>query len=145
MTADNPQRVVITGLGVLAPNAHGIAAFERALRDGRSGIRFRPELADLGFGCQVAGVPDDLDGLRDRYFDPAAQLGMDRYTVMGCIAGLDCWEDAGLAIDPDTNRLGDIDRLRLRHWRPGNRGQSARADDRFRARAAVWAARSRSA
>ena len=99
MTQDNPQRVVVTGLGVLAPNAHGIAAFERALRDGRSGVRFRPELADRGFGCQVAGVPDNLDDLRDRYFDPVAQLGMDRYSVMGCIAGLDCWEDAGLSID----------------------------------------------
>jgi 3-oxoacyl-(acyl-carrier-protein) synthase len=90
------NRVVVTGLGVLAPTAHGLAAFEQSLRDGRSGIRFRPELADLGFSCQVGGVPPGLDGLRDRYFDPATQLGMDRHSTLGCIAGLDCWDDAGL-------------------------------------------------
>src|SRR5436190_20890819 len=73
----NPPRVVITGLGVLAPNGHGTAAFERALREGRSGIRFRPELAALNFSCQVAGVPEGIDELRGQYFDPVLQLGMD--------------------------------------------------------------------
>src|SRR5205807_1508457 len=76
--------------------------FERALREGRSGVRYRPELAGLGFGCQVAGVPEGIDQLLDRYFDPVALLGMDRYTVLGCIAGLDCWADAGLSIDAET-------------------------------------------
>src|SRR5258705_442131 len=95
------SRVVITGLGVLAPNGHGPQAFERALREGRSGIRFRPELADLNFSCQVAGVPGAIDDLRDRYFDPVLQLGMDRYSVIGCIAGIDCWRDAGLEQHPE--------------------------------------------
>jgi 3-oxoacyl-(acyl-carrier-protein) synthase len=27
-------------------------------------------------------------------------LGMDRYTAIGCIAGLDCWDDAGLSRQP---------------------------------------------
>src|SRR5947209_544065 len=102
MTGTESRRVVITGLGVLTPNAHGINAFERALREGRSGVRYRPELAGLGFGCQVAGVPEGIDQLLDRYFDPVALLGMDRYTVLGCIAGLDCWADAGLSIDAET-------------------------------------------
>jgi 3-oxoacyl-(acyl-carrier-protein) synthase len=47
------NRVVVTGLGVLSPIGHGLLAFERGLREGRSGIRFRPELAALGFRCQV--------------------------------------------------------------------------------------------
>jgi 3-oxoacyl-(acyl-carrier-protein) synthase len=33
------NRVVVTGMGVLAPNGHGVADFEQALREGRSGIR----------------------------------------------------------------------------------------------------------
>ena len=33
------------------------AAFDAALRAGRSGIRHVPKLAELGFGCTVAGVP----------------------------------------------------------------------------------------
>jgi 3-oxoacyl-(acyl-carrier-protein) synthase len=97
------NRVVVTGLGVLAPNGHRPADLEQALRDGRSGIRFRPELASLGFSCHVAGVPEDLDLLRDRYFDPVELIGMDRHAIIGCIAGLDCWEDAGLTRDRDGN------------------------------------------
>ena len=95
------NRVVVTGLGVLAPNSHGPANFEQALRDGRSGIRFRPELCSLGFSCQVGGVLENLDILRDRYFDSANLAGMDRHAIIGCIAGLDCWEDAGLRRDRD--------------------------------------------
>ena len=35
-------RVVVTGLGVVAPNGVGVPAFEDALREGRSGIRAVP-------------------------------------------------------------------------------------------------------
>ena len=89
------NRVVITGMGVVAPNGHGLDAFETALREGRSGISHRPELAGLGFSCHVGGIPADLDILRDRYFEPSHLAGMDDSTVLGCIAGIDCWEDAG--------------------------------------------------
>src|SRR5947208_16994252 len=91
------NRVVVTGIGVLAPNGHGAAEFEQALRQGRSGITSRPERAALGFGCTVGGIPGNIDLLRDRYFDSTQLMGMDRHAVMGCIAGLDCWEDAGFS------------------------------------------------
>ena len=94
------DRVVVTGLGVLSPIGHGLQAFEGGLREGRSGIRFRPELLALGFRCQVAGVPEGIEELRGEYFDPVTLLGMDRYTIIGCIAGLDCWEDAGFSRQP---------------------------------------------
>lgn len=90
------NRVVVTGLGVLAPNGHGLDEFQSALREGRSGVRFQPRMAELDFACQVAGVPQQIDTLRDRYFDERTLIGMDRHTVIGCIAGLDCWDDAGL-------------------------------------------------
>jgi 3-oxoacyl-(acyl-carrier-protein) synthase len=99
------HRVVVTGLGVLSPIGHGPAAFEQGLREGRSGIRHQPRLAELGFSCQVAGVPEETDTLRDRYFDQAMQYGMDRHAVIGCIAGLDCWDDAGL----ERNRPFEVD------------------------------------
>ena len=60
------ERVVVTGMGVVAANGHGLDAFERALREGRSGIRFQPKLSDLGFGCQVAGVPELSDETKRR-------------------------------------------------------------------------------
>ena len=33
------RRVVVTGMGVVAPNANGVHDFELALRKGRSGLR----------------------------------------------------------------------------------------------------------
>lgn len=101
------RRVVVTGLGVLAPNGHGKSVFSSALREGCSGIRLIPELASLGFSCQVAGVPDDVDTLANSYFDPPTLIGMDRYCIIGCIAGIDAWADAGVTagrqeVDWDT-------------------------------------------
>jgi len=63
------KRVVITGMGVVAPNAHGLDNFEQALREGRSGIRFIPQLEELKFGCQIAGIPEDFEAIRKSYFD----------------------------------------------------------------------------
>jgi len=56
-------RIVITGLGIMAPNGHGLAEYEDALRKGRSGIRFIPQLKELGFACQVGGVPQGFGKL----------------------------------------------------------------------------------
>lgn len=99
------QRVVITGLGVLAPNGNGLNAFAEALRQGISGIRFQPQLAELGFQCQVAGVPQGLEILRDQYFDASTLVGMDSSCVVGAIAALDAWADAGL----ERRRDGVVD------------------------------------
>ena len=49
------NRVVITGLGVTAPNAVGTAAFTEAIINGVSGIRFYKELEDLNFSCCIGG------------------------------------------------------------------------------------------
>ena len=112
------KRVVITGLGILAPSAHGLPAFEEPAARRPSAVRFRPDLAALNFGCQVAGVPDDLDEPPDRYFDPAANSAWIATAVIGCIAGIDCWGDAGLPEPhPDHARLGHVDRLWHRHRR----------------------------
>ena len=40
------RRVVITGLGVVAPNGVGLEDFKSALKEGRSGIQFDQQLAD---------------------------------------------------------------------------------------------------
>lgn len=91
-------RVVITGMGVIAPNAHGLEDFEQALREGRSGLRHIPRLAELNFGCQVAGVPQGADDLAREYFPSDALLAMNSGMVFTGIAGLDCWRDAGFEV-----------------------------------------------
>ena len=54
-------RVVVTGMGVIAPNANGVHDFELALRKGISGIRANESMAEAGFASQVAGVPQGVD------------------------------------------------------------------------------------
>lgn len=89
------NRVVITGMGIISPNAHGLKDFEQALKEGRSGIRFYQELADLNFNCQVAGVPQNIDSLKQEYFTPDALRAMNSSMIYAGIAALDCWKDAG--------------------------------------------------
>lgn len=94
------HRVVVTGLGVLAPNGHGIDAFERALREGISGVRYVPKMKELNFGCQVAGVPQNVAEIAAQYFPEPLVSYMNEHTIMGAIAAVDCWRDAGFQV-PD--------------------------------------------
>lgn len=91
------RRVVITGLGVCAPNGVGLTDFTQSLLDGKSGIRHQPNLEKLGFGCQVAGEPLVKDNLIDDYFTPLERRGLNATGIVyGVIAGVDAWKDAGL-------------------------------------------------
>ena len=89
------RRVVITGMGVVAPNAVGLHAYEQALRDGTSGIRHIPILDELKFGCRVAGVPQGVDEIAEEYFDEDELLAMNSSHRFGCVAAVDAWTDAG--------------------------------------------------
>lgn len=61
------RRVVVTGLGIVSCLGNDAQAVVEALRNGRSGIRFKEEYAERGFRSHVAGVVDiDLDELIDR-------------------------------------------------------------------------------
>ena len=89
-------RVVITGMGVVAPNGVGLSAFEESLRQGRSGVRHVEAMAEAKFGCTVAGVPQGVDALINAEFDEDERLvmnGSHRYASLAC---LEAWRDAGL-------------------------------------------------
>ncbi|MEQ6918699.1 beta-ketoacyl-ACP synthase I [Halomonas aquatica] len=61
------RRVVVTGLGIVSCLGNDAKQVLEALRNGRSGIRFKEEYAERGFRSQVAGsVEIDLDALIDR-------------------------------------------------------------------------------
>ncbi len=104
-------RVVVTGLGVLAPNAHGLLAFAGALREGKSGIRFHPHLAEAKFACQVGGIPEGVEALQQRYLTAEELLAMNPNMIYAAIAALDAWADAGLTrAPPDSDQV---------HWDTG--------------------------
>lgn len=101
------ERVVVTGMGVVAPNAIGVRPFAAAVREGRSGIAAIPKLEELKFGCRVAGVPDGVDELVEKTFAADERLAMNAGHRYGCLAALEAWEDAGLE-RPDPQQK-DVD------------------------------------
>lgn len=91
------NRVVITGLGVVAPNAVGVSNFSEALKRGISGIKFFQKLKDLNFSCQIGGIPEIPEELKKQYFTDLQLRGFNSSGILyGCIAGIDAWKDAGL-------------------------------------------------
>jgi len=100
------KRVVITGMGIVAPNAHGLEAYEDALRNGRSGIRFIPELRNLNFACRIGGVPQNFDTIRKRYFDHEKLLSINDNIGYASVSAVDAWMDAGLTVpDAEDDRV----------------------------------------
>lgn len=93
------RRVVITGLGICAPNATKLSAFEQAMFEGVSGIRRMPVLQELGFRCQVAGVPEISEDILNEYFTRIELKGLAcTGLIYGTIAGMQAWKIAGLPI-----------------------------------------------
>ena len=97
------RRVVITGMGVVAPNAIGLDNFLKAIMRGRSGITFHQKLKDLKFSCCIGGIPSISEELKREYLTPLQLRGFDSSGILyGCIAGTDAWRDAGLKIDKNS-------------------------------------------
>jgi 3-oxoacyl-(acyl-carrier-protein) synthase len=85
-------------MGVVAPNGVGLEAYEAALRAGRSGIRAIEKLEELGFACRVAGVPQGVDEIAQTLFPAEALMAMNSGMIHACIAGFECWKDAGFSV-----------------------------------------------
>lgn len=118
------NRVVITGLGVVAPNGVGLEAFLHSIKNGISGIKYFEELEKLKFSCQIAGMPDVSTELALNYFSELELKNFSATGVLyGVIAGIDAWNDAGLS----TERLNEPD------WESGTIfGAGTSGVDKFR-------------
>lgn len=94
------RRVVITGMGVVAPNATSVPDFLHALQNGLSGISYIPEYEQLKFNCQVTGRPNfDWEQLRN-YVPEVAFHGLKGLGIgFGIKASIDAWTDAGLPVE----------------------------------------------
>lgn len=96
------RRVVITGMGVAAPNAVGLSEFEAAIKAGKNGIRFFPELERLKFSCQIGGKPIITQKQLEDCFTPLQLRGLNSSGIVyGVIAGREAWHDAGLEVAPE--------------------------------------------
>lgn len=92
-------------MGIVAPNANTLQEFDRAIRNGISGIRFLEELDRLNFSCRIAGKPMYDKNYLDTYFTTAELKGLNASGLAyGVIAGIDAWKDADLPIQDDKSQ-----------------------------------------
>lgn len=96
------KRVVITGLGVCAPNGTSIPEFTDALKNGTSGLSHFPELEALNFSCQIGGVPSISEEKKQDYFTALQLRNFDSDGILyGVIAGMDALKDAAIPVGGD--------------------------------------------
>ncbi len=103
-------RVVITGLGIIAPNGNSIPAFMQSLKSGKSGIRYIEKLRELQFSCQIGGIPQNLEDLRNATFTEEERRTMNESLSLAVLAAKECWEDGGFLFpamytDEDTGAI----------------------------------------
>ncbi len=94
------RRVVITGLGIVSCIGVGQAAVLMALQEGKSGITFAPEYAELGFRSHVHGKPNiDLD----QHIDRKDKRFMGDGAAYNYVAMKEAIADAGLSDEDVSN------------------------------------------
>jgi 3-oxoacyl-[acyl-carrier-protein] synthase II len=96
------RRVVITGLGVVAPIGSGVDAFWQGALSGVSAVRRVTRFDASPFRSQVAAEIDHL--CLDGWIEPKRAKWLDRYSALGMLAGLQAVRDAGLAGVPEAQR-----------------------------------------
>lgn len=91
----NINRVVITGLGVVAPNGVNIKKFESSIKKGKSGIKYIKELNDLNLNCQIGGIPfiNDQESTIPSHLLKRIETSN---LIYGLTAGIEAWTDANL-------------------------------------------------
>jgi 3-oxoacyl-(acyl-carrier-protein) synthase len=62
----------------------------------RSGLRFVPRLQELGFSCQVGGIPQGMKEVAEQLFSEDLRFAMNEYISYAAIASLEAFADAGL-------------------------------------------------
>ena len=94
---NNHKKIVITGLGVIAPNGIGKEQFWQALKEGQSGIKPISRFDTSAFKCKLAGL---LFGFKPAYVLGSKGLrSLDRTTRLLCSAAKLAFDDAGLNIN----------------------------------------------
>ena len=105
------KRVVITGMGIVAPNGTGVEYAWKNVVDGVSGIRKIDNFDASDLACQIAGLP--IHGTEPGQYNPDSivdvreQRKMDKYMIYGMVAADEAVRDAGLIdYDGDKTRIG---------------------------------------
>jgi 3-oxoacyl-[acyl-carrier-protein] synthase II len=102
----NSRRVVITGLGVVAPNGIGKEPFWQNLIAGKSAIDYITAFDASPYPCQVAGEIRDFDP--KLFMTPRKAKMMGRFSQLAVAATRLAFEDANLTISGELTSTTSI-------------------------------------
>ena len=99
------MRVVVTGLGVLAPNGNSVSEYWNALTAGQSGIDYITYFDTTDFPVKIAGELSNFDP--EQYFERKEVRKLDPFTAYALVASNEAIKMSGLdAGGFDSERAG---------------------------------------
>jgi nodulation protein E len=93
------RRIVITGMGVISPIGHTVAAFRNNLFAGKTGIAMLP-FSYRGAEVKFPGAPV-RNFNPENWIDPKKISLLDRFAQFAVAAALDALKDSGLELTPE--------------------------------------------
>ena len=101
----NKRRVVITGLGALAPNGNSVPEYWDALISGTSGIDHITYFDTENLSVKIAGELSNFNP--EDYFDKKEIRKLDPFTIYHLISSIEAISNSGINEDNlDLNRVG---------------------------------------
>ncbi|MDR1174176.1 MAG: beta-ketoacyl-ACP synthase II [Treponema sp.] len=88
------KKVVVTGMGLISPVAHSVDEFEKALKEGRSGVGRITSFDTAGFDVTIAAEVRDFDP--STWIDKRDARKMARFSQFATAAAAQALEQAGL-------------------------------------------------
>ncbi|MGM0650960.1 MAG: beta-ketoacyl-[acyl-carrier-protein] synthase family protein [Bacteroidota bacterium] len=103
------KRVVITGMGIIAPNATGVNEFRNALLNSTSGLQHVDDMEKAGFKCTVGGICNvSFDDILAKF--PQLNIPfLSRSTLMLVKAAHEALSMAGMEAVFNNNTTSDLD------------------------------------
>jgi 3-oxoacyl-(acyl-carrier-protein) synthase len=93
------KRIVVTGVGAVAPNGLGMADYRAALKAGKSGISFHEELKKLNFACQIGGKPPVGPDEAEALIPDADLAKLNEAMVYATMAAVEAARMSGVPVD----------------------------------------------
>jgi 3-oxoacyl-[acyl-carrier-protein] synthase II len=109
---DSKRRVVITGIGVVAPNGHDLDTFWNSIKNGESAGKDLTRFDAGDMPVKIAAEIRNFDPVQ--YIDAKRAKRLDLSTLYGIVAAVRATKDAGIRFDLlDADRAGVVEAISL--------------------------------
>jgi 3-oxoacyl-[acyl-carrier-protein] synthase II len=100
-------RVVVTGIGTVNPIGNTVEEFWENLAAGKSGVRHVQHVAVGDYPIRIAGEID-LPDISSYFTEKKLAKRLDRYIVLGYVAGTQALRDSGIDVESAPHRYGSL-------------------------------------